>query len=242
MPTDSASPQRGEPVADRVARVLLDAIDSGEYPPGALLPPERTLAETFGASVPSIRLGLAMLSAHGRIETVNGRGTVVKAPPFPRHLIEFDPADPLRGLTFVTDPRPLRGAADARIAATLRVPVREFVHILTQGAIHESGALVSIARVLPHASYDGMERYPDPVGPRDPIIKALTEARGPLTYEDRHGAAVPTAHDRASLNTPALSGLISFAAAVTRTADGQGLMLEALRYDPAEAEITTRRA
>lgn len=241
MPSDSASPERGEAIADRVARVLLDAIDSGEYPPGALLPPERALAETFGASVPSIRLGLATLSAHGRIETVNGRGTVVKAPPLPRHLIEFDPADPLRGLTFVTDPRPLRGAADPHTAAMLGVPVREFVHILTAGAIHESGALVNLVRVLPHCSYDGMERYPDPVGLREPIIKALTQARGPLVYEDRHGATVPTAHDRASLKTPALSGLVSFVAAVTRAADGQGLMLEMLRYDPAEAEVTTRR-
>jgi hypothetical protein len=241
MPSDSASPQRGEPVADRVARVLRDAIDSGHYPPGALLPAERALAETLGASVPSVRLGLAILGAHGRIETVNGRGTVVKAAPVPRHLIRFDPADPLHGLTFVTEPRPLRGAADAHTAAVLGVPLREFVHILAHGAIHQSGALVSLVRVLPHCSYDGMARYPDPVGPREPIIKALTKARGPLLYEDRHGAAIPTTHDRESLNTPALGGFVNFAAAVTRTTDGQGLMLETLRYNPAEAEITTRR-
>jgi GntR family transcriptional regulator len=241
MPSeDAANPQRGEPVADRVARLVREAIDSGHYPPGAMLPGEKTLADTYGASVPSVRLGLAILSAQGRVETAHGRGTVVKAPPVPRYLIEFDPADPLKGLTFVTEPRPLRGAADERTAALLGVPIREFVHIVSQGTIHASGALVSIVRILPHCSYDGMQRYPDPVGPREPISKALTQARGPLTYEDRHGAAIPTTHDRESLNTPPLSGFVNFAATITRAADGQRLMLEALRYNPAEAEVTTR--
>jgi GntR family transcriptional regulator len=242
MPSENAaSPERGEAVADRVARAVRDAIDTGEYPPGALLPSERTLADSLGASVPSVRIGLAILGAQGRIETVNGRGTVVRAEPVPRYLIKFDPADPLHGLTFVTEPRPLRGAADAHTAALLGIPIREFVHILAQGAIHESGALVSIVRVLPHCSYDGMEHYPDPVGPREPIIKALSKARGPLSYEDRHGAAFPTSHDRESLNTPALGGFVNTAAAITRAADGQGLMLTTLRYNPAESEVTTHR-
>lgn len=241
MSSDSASPERGEAVADRVARLVREAIDSGQYPPGAMLPGERSLADTYGASVPSVRLGLAILSAQGRVETAHGRGTVVKAPPVPRYLIRFDPADPLRGLSFVTDPWPLRGAADERTAAALGVPVREFVHIVAQGAIHDSGALVTVTRILPHASYDGMDQYPDPVGPREPIIKALAEARGPLTYEDRHGIAVPTTHDRESLNAPGLGGFVNIAAAITRAANGQGLMLETLRYNATEAEVTTQR-
>ena len=242
MPSShGADPQRGEAVAERVAREVRSAIDTGEYPPGALLPGERTLAESLGASVPSVRLGLAILSAEGRVQTVNGRGTVVKAPPVPGHLIQFDPTDPLRGLTFVTEPRPLRGAADARTAATLGIPLREFVHIVAQGAIHESGALLTVTRVLPHCAYDGMDTYPDPVGPRAPIIKALTKARGPLTYADRHGAAVPTADDRESLNTPAIGGFVNCVAAITRAADGAGLMLETLRYNAADTEVTTRR-
>jgi GntR family transcriptional regulator len=241
MPSDSASPERGEAVADRVARLVREAIDNGQYPPGAMLPGERTLADTYGASVPSVRLGLAILSAQGRVETAHGRGTVVKAAPVPRYLIRFDPADPLNGLSFVTDPWPLRGAADERTAATLGVPLREFVHIVAQGAIHDSGALVTVTRILPHCSYDGMDHYPDPVGPREPIITALTEARGPLVYEDRHGAAVPTAHDRESLKAPALGGFVNTAAAITRAANGQGLMLETLRYNATEAEVTTYR-
>jgi GntR family transcriptional regulator len=242
MPADNAAnPGRGEALAERVARVLRDAIDTGEYPPGALLPSERSLAEFLGASVPSVRLGLAILSAEGRIHTVNGRGTVVRPAPLPTHLIEFDPADPLKGLNFVTDPRPLRGAADPRTAAALGVPVREFVHIVTQGAIHTSGALVTLTRVLPHCSFDGIEHYPDPVGPREPIINTLTQHRGPLTYQDRHGAAVPTTHDRENLGTPSLGALVNIAATTTRAHNGQGLMLETLRYNATDTEITTRR-
>jgi hypothetical protein len=242
MPSErAADPQRGEAVAERIARELRTAIDEGDYPAGALLPGEKTLADTYHASVPSVRLGLAILGAEGRIHTVNGRGTVVRAAPVPHHLIEFDPTDPINGLTLVTEPKPLRGAADPHTAATLGIPLREFVHILTQGAIHTSGALVTITRILPHCAYDGMDTYPDPVGPREPIIKALTEHRGPLTHEDRHGAALATTHDRASLNTPAIGARVNYATAITRAADAAGLMLETLRYNAADTEITTRR-
>jgi hypothetical protein len=241
MPSESAGDSRREAVAERIARELRTAIDSGDYPAGALLPGEKTLADTYDASVPSVRLGLAILGAEGRIHTVNGRGTVVRAEPVPSRLIEFDPADPLKGLTFVTEPRPLRGAADARTAATLGIPLREFVHIVTQGAIHESGALVTVTRILPHCSYDGMDTYPDPVGPREPIVKALDVHRGPLIYEDRHGTAVPTPGDREHLGTPAIGARVNYAAAITRAADGTGLMLETLRYNAADTEVTTRR-
>jgi hypothetical protein len=95
--------------------------------------------------------------------------------------------------------------------------------------------------VLPHCSYDGMDRYPDPIGPRELIVEALAQVRGPLVYEDRHGAAVPTADDRQSLSTPAIGAFVNYAAAITRAADGLGLMLETLRYNAADTEVTTRR-
>jgi hypothetical protein len=241
MPSENAVNPRGEVLAERIANTLRQAIDEGDYPPGALLPGEKTLADTLGASVPSIRLGLAILGAEGRIETVNGRGTLVRPAPLPAHLIEFDPANPLHGLSFVTEPQALRAVADPRTAAILGVPPREFIHVVTQDAIHENGALINATRILPHSSYDGMDRYPDPIGPRAPIIKALTTHHGPLTYCDRHGASQPTTSDRTSLKTPTLGALVNFAASVTRTRGGRGLMLDLLRYNAAETDITTVR-
>ena len=224
----------------RVRRQVDDqliAIDSGEYPPGVLLPSEKLIASNLEVSAPTVRESLAILSAEGRVRTVNGKGTLVLEQPVPRHVIAFDPADPWRDLTTVEEPKRTRGAADSRTAALLGIPRGEFLHLYEQTAIHATGALVRARRILPHTAYDGMERYPDPMGERQPIIKALTEAHGPLTHEARCGAAIPTTDDRASLKTPTLGAVVLYAAAITRAADGRALLLDTLHYNAAEAEL-----
>ncbi|MGH3632018.1 MAG: GntR family transcriptional regulator [Sciscionella sp.] len=239
MPTESSATR--EAVAERVARVLREAIDSGQYPPGVLLPSEKLIAANFEVSAPTVRESLAILSAEGRVKTVNGKGTLVLEPPVPRHVITFDPADPWRDLTTVEEPKRTRGAADTRTAALLNCPRGEFVHLYEQTAIHTSGALVRARRILPHLAYDGMERYPDPMGQREAIIKALTDTHGPLTHQARCGAAIPTTDDRKSLKAPSLGTVVLYAAAITRAPDGRGLLLDILNYNAAEAEITTTR-
>jgi len=236
MPSDSSATR--EAVAERVARVLREAIDSGQYPSGVLLPSEKLIAANFEVSAPTVRESLAILSAEGRVRTVNGKGTLVLEPPVPRHAIAFDPADPWADLTTVEEPKRTRGAADSRTAALLGCPRGEFLHLFEQTAIHATGALVRARRILPHLAYDGMERYPDPMGERAPIITALTDAHGPLTYEARCGAAIPTTDDRASLKAPSLGTVVLYAAAITRAPDGRGLLLDLVHYNAAEAEIT----
>lgn len=238
MPAKSTAAR--EAVAERVSRVLREAIDSGEYPPGVLLPSEKLIAANLQVSAPTVREALAILSAEGRVRSVNGVGTLVLEPPVPRHLIQFDPADPWAELTTVEEPTRKRGAANTRDAALLGCPRGEFLHLFEQTAIHTSGALVRARRILPHLAYDGMERYPDPMGERAPIIKALSAAHGPLTHEARSGAMIPTTDDRASLKTPTLGAVVLYAAAITRAADGHGLLLDTVHYNAAEAEITIR--
>lgn len=65
-------------------------------------------------------------------------------------------------------------------------------------------------------------------------------ANGPLTYEARCGAVIPTTDDRASLKTPSLGAVVLYTAAITRGRHGQGLLLDTVRYNGAEAEITTQ--
>jgi DNA-binding GntR family transcriptional regulator len=236
----SGSSGSREAVPERIARLLRAAIDSGQYQPGVLLPSEKLLAASFEVSTPTLRESLAILGAEGRVQTVNGKGTLVLERPVPRHLIHFDPAHPMRDLTFVEEPARSRGAADSRTVALLGCPPREFVHIYEQTAIHASGALVRVRRILPHLAYDGMDRYPDPMGPREAIIKALAEHCGPLAYESRCGASVPTTDDRMSLKfATGLGAVVLYTAAVARAVDGRGLLLDALHYNATEAEITT---
>lgn len=52
-------------------------IDSGMYPPGSRLPPERELAETFNVSRPTIREAIIALEVRLRVEVKTGSGVYV---------------------------------------------------------------------------------------------------------------------------------------------------------------------
>ena len=56
---------------------LLVLIDSGEYPVGGRLPPERELAERFGVSRPTIREAIIALEALKRVSVKIGSGVYV---------------------------------------------------------------------------------------------------------------------------------------------------------------------
>ena len=56
-------------------------IDSGSYPPGSRLPPERELAELFGVSRPTIREAIIALEVRGRVEVKTSSGVYVLETP-----------------------------------------------------------------------------------------------------------------------------------------------------------------
>jgi GntR family transcriptional regulator len=63
--------------ADEIADAIRAAITSGEYPPGARLPPEDDLAREHGVSRPVVNAAERILRAEGLIRTERGRGTIV---------------------------------------------------------------------------------------------------------------------------------------------------------------------
>ena len=56
---------------------MLDLIDSGEYPAGGRLPPERELAERFNVSRPTVREAIIALEALERVTVKTGSGVYV---------------------------------------------------------------------------------------------------------------------------------------------------------------------
>src|SRR5262245_3904171 len=63
---------------ERITHAMLDRIRSGEWPVGSLLPAERVLVETFGASRIALREALSTLRALGVLDTEHGRGSTVR--------------------------------------------------------------------------------------------------------------------------------------------------------------------
>lgn len=79
----------------QVREQLLNAIQNGDYLPGAALPSERVLCETFGVSRVSVREAIAGLEAMGLIFVQHGRGAFIRdsvhdqyAGPFGRYLTQ----------------------------------------------------------------------------------------------------------------------------------------------------------
>ncbi len=61
-----------------VVKKMQELIDSGDYPPGGRLPPERELADKFGVSRPTIREAIIALEAMDRVRVKSGSGVYVE--------------------------------------------------------------------------------------------------------------------------------------------------------------------
>lgn len=61
----------------RIVDKIESLIDTGIYPPGSRLPPERELAETYGVSRPTIREAIIALEVRARVEVKTGSGIYV---------------------------------------------------------------------------------------------------------------------------------------------------------------------
>jgi DNA-binding FadR family transcriptional regulator len=61
----------------KIAIEMQNLIDSGHFPVGGRLPPERELAESFGVSRPTIREAIIALEALGHVQVKTGSGIYV---------------------------------------------------------------------------------------------------------------------------------------------------------------------
>lgn len=73
---DTSSPT---PLYFQLKEYLTKLIDTGEYPAGSALPPERELIESTGLSRTTVRQAVQMLVNEGRLERRRGVGTYVRS-------------------------------------------------------------------------------------------------------------------------------------------------------------------
>lgn len=82
MPLETLSRIHRPPrLSEEVSAELEARIQRGDYAPGAQLPTEKVLAETFGVSRAVVREAIARLKADGLIETRQGSGAFVSDQP-----------------------------------------------------------------------------------------------------------------------------------------------------------------
>ncbi|WP_277212374.1 FadR/GntR family transcriptional regulator [Isoptericola croceus] len=78
IPPSRATPRRRERLAQAVVSSLIDTVVSGAARPGAALPPEPVLADSFGVSRSTVREAVKLLEAKGLVEVRHGLGSVVR--------------------------------------------------------------------------------------------------------------------------------------------------------------------
>lgn len=69
--------ESGRPLYQQLADILRSKINSGEYPPGKLIPSETHLQQEFDLARDTIRAALDVLREEGLVVTYPGRGTAV---------------------------------------------------------------------------------------------------------------------------------------------------------------------
>ena len=221
---------RATPYTRQVADALRQAIKHGTYDAGSTLPPERLIAEHYKVSLGTVRQSLAMLVAEGYVIKVNGKGTVVRGRPGPPTTLTRDPRNPWADLIPTGEPEPRREPAKPRIAELLHIPAGSPLYVIDQAATHkDTGRPVLTRRALPNRAYDGIQDYPDPFGPREPIMTALAAQHGPLTTAEYVRPLMPDTDERDALNLGP-GDLLLETVRITRAQHGLGLLAESERY------------
>lgn len=214
-------------IPGQVAGFLRQAIDRGDYEPGALLPAERILKDRFRVSIATVRQALAMLVAEGLVIKVNGKGTIVRGKPGPPEIVTRS-ADPWADLTPTGEPEARRENAKTRMAALFGIEEGSVLFIVEQTATHTTGRVLT-RRIVPNHSFDGMDDYPDPFGPRADIITALQRHYGPLRQTEQVRPLMPDSDERTALGLNP-GELLQEATRITRTDDGRALLAESQHY------------
>ncbi|UOQ58298.1 FCD domain-containing protein [Leucobacter allii] len=79
MPENARAGVRREPLADQAAQLLLERIRAGEWPLGARLPGETTLAPQLGVGRSTVREAIRQLAGRGVLASRQGAGVFVRA-------------------------------------------------------------------------------------------------------------------------------------------------------------------
>jgi DNA-binding GntR family transcriptional regulator len=110
----------------QVIEELRRRIESGEYPPGSLLPSEHQLSEEFQIARPTVVRALRVLRQDGWIETQQGKGSFVRGRPALAGLESERPGEQALNRDESREPGELAGTGMSvpppRVAALLGAP------------------------------------------------------------------------------------------------------------------------
>ncbi len=153
------------PIYYRLQETLRSKIEAGEWKPGGAIPPERIIAEAYGASVGTVKKALQNLVNSGYLIRVQGKGTFVAGTTLRKGSLRYyrmqralddEPADlTIRFLGI----RETAGAADVK--RNLGLPAKERLFELRRLFLWGDKPVVYSVSSLPKRLFKDLNRLPE---------------------------------------------------------------------------------
>lgn len=193
---------RADALHRQVANIIREAIDSGEYPPGTLLPSEDEIGKRHGVSRATVRLALQALRSEGLVMSQMGRGSTVRPRPDDKAVTAWRNAEiGADRLTNVSEPDRYRSTIGERLAELLGLPADEptFVQVVT-GTDPDTGRKVTARRILPFSACEGSSLETEPFPDRPELLEMLAKAHRKLTAAEYVRPVMPTPDETTALD------------------------------------------
>lgn len=116
---------RFQPLYRQIRQAILDALQTGEWAPGGLIPSEFALAQRFGVSQGTVRKAVEVLAAEGVLMRRQGKGTYVVSHDESRAQFRFlrlrpDNGPAIQPVSSILQCRRVRAPGDVQRALALR--------------------------------------------------------------------------------------------------------------------------
>ncbi|MBM9505463.1 GntR family transcriptional regulator [Actinacidiphila acididurans] len=243
--------QRPGALYRQVAAAIRDAIATGEYPPGTLLPSETQLIERYGVSRPTVRNAVAALRTEGLIDVVHGKGSYVRGAPTPALTIERTVSHD-NGGTFTLDggagwqqpekPHAYRTTTTMATGPLLGLEEGEALFGVDRLLIDPTTGTRALHQTLiPFATAEGTELADHPDTEPAAIYALFTEAGHTLHWTETVRARMPLPDERTTLHLHDATPLLE-TTRVTHGSGDQPLILETLRTSADRTQLTYRIA
>lgn len=211
----------------QLVQTLQRRIESGTYPPGALLPSENQLIQEFGVSRPTVVAALRVLREQGWIESQQGKGRFVRGRPAMASIEQTRPGQAylIRPETDSTGEIIEVGAVAApnRVAVLLDVQPKSKVFARRRLIVREGKPTELVSLWLPLELSEGTD-----LTSGEPLPQGLREhlqARKGVRFDhivEQITARMPTATEAGQLSMPKNTPLLAVFGSV-REASGRPL-------------------
>lgn len=242
--------QRPGALYQQVAAAIREAVLSGEFAPGSLLPSEAQLMARYGVSRPTVRNAIAALRAEGLIDVRHGKGSFVRSSGQPVLTIdrrisraaEGKFVMPSGGIWQETEnPSTYRTHTTRDTARLLQLDAEEALFGCDRLLIDPSTGTRAMHRTL--IPFEVAEAVPllgkEPCTPPATVYWVLTQAGHKLSWTETVRAHMPLPDERTALQLPDATPVLHVAR-VAHGTDERPLFLEELRFGADRAELAYR--